>query len=61
MNDVQVGQKRYQMPPADGVTLAHNLTVADVERSAQFYATVFGSARQTQAVSWRSVLASLQQ
>ncbi len=42
MNDVQVGQKSYQMPPADGLTVAHNLTVADVERSAQFYATVFG-------------------
>jgi predicted enzyme related to lactoylglutathione lyase len=42
MNDVQVGQKSYQMPPVDGLTLAHNLTVADVEQSAQFYATVFG-------------------
>ena len=42
MTDILVGEKRYRMPPADGLTIAHNLTVADPERSAQFYATVFG-------------------
>ena len=30
------------MPPQDGFTVALFLTVADIERSAQFYETVFG-------------------
>ena len=42
MNQVQVEQKNYQMPPQDGFTVALFLTVADVERSARFYETVFG-------------------
>jgi predicted enzyme related to lactoylglutathione lyase len=42
MNEVQVEQKNYQMPPQDGFTVAHFLTVSDVERSARFYETVFG-------------------
>jgi Glyoxalase/Bleomycin resistance protein/Dioxygenase superfamily len=42
MNQVQVDQKSYQMPPQNGFTVAHFLTVADIERSARFYETVFG-------------------
>ncbi|MEW6436532.1 MAG: VOC family protein [Pseudomonadota bacterium] len=42
MTEVQVDRKTYQMPPQDGFTVAHFLTVADIERSAQFYARVFG-------------------
>src|ERR1700676_3009500 len=42
MNQVPVEQKSYQMPPQDGFTVAHFLTVADVERSLRFYETVFG-------------------
>ncbi len=42
MNQVQVGQKSYQMPPEDGFTVAYFLTVADIERSARFYEDVFG-------------------
>ena len=42
MNQVQVEQKSYQMPPQDGFTVALFLTVADIERSARFYETVFG-------------------
>ena len=42
MNQVQVEQKSYQMPPQDGFTVAHFLTVADIERSARFYEGVFG-------------------
>jgi predicted enzyme related to lactoylglutathione lyase len=42
MNQVEVEQKSYQMPPQDGFTVAHFLTVADIERSARFYETVFG-------------------
>src|SRR3974377_572422 len=42
MNQVQVGQESYQMPPQDGFTIAHFITVADVERSLRFYEKVFG-------------------
>ena len=42
MNPVQVEQKNYRMPPQDGFSIAHFLTVADIERSARFYETVFG-------------------
>ncbi|HEX4179140.1 MAG TPA: VOC family protein [Rhizomicrobium sp.] len=41
MSGVQVEQKSYQMPPRDGFTVAHFLTVADIERSARFYEKVF--------------------
>jgi predicted enzyme related to lactoylglutathione lyase len=41
MNQVQVEQKSYQMPPQDGFSVSHFLTVADVERSLRFYETVF--------------------
>src|SRR5579862_746149 len=43
MNQGQVEQKTYQMPPKDGISVAHFLTVADIERSLRFYETVFGS------------------
>jgi catechol 2,3-dioxygenase-like lactoylglutathione lyase family enzyme len=42
MDQVQVGQKSYEMPPREGFTASHFLTVADIERSARFYETVFG-------------------
>ena len=42
MNQVEVEQKNYQMPPQDGFTIAHFLTVSDIERSVRFYETVFG-------------------
>jgi predicted enzyme related to lactoylglutathione lyase len=42
MSEVQVEQETYQMPPQDGFSVAHFLTVADIERSARFYETVFG-------------------
>jgi predicted enzyme related to lactoylglutathione lyase len=41
-SQVQVEHKNYQMPPQDGFTIAYFLTVADIERSARFYQTVFG-------------------
>ena len=44
MSEVQVEQKNYQMPPQDGFTIAHFLTVSDIERSARFYERVFGGA-----------------
>ena len=43
MNQVQVEQKSYQMPPRDGFSVAHFLTVANIERSARYYEKVFGA------------------
>jgi catechol 2,3-dioxygenase-like lactoylglutathione lyase family enzyme len=42
MSQVQVDEKIYHMPPVDGFTVAHFLTVADIERSLRFYEKVFG-------------------
>jgi catechol 2,3-dioxygenase-like lactoylglutathione lyase family enzyme len=42
MNTVQIEQKSYEMPPRDGFTVAHFLTVADIDRSLRFSETVFG-------------------
>ncbi len=33
MNAVQVEQKSYEMPPREGISIAHFLTVADIGRS----------------------------
>jgi len=41
-NGVQIEQKSYEMPPREGISIAHFLTVADINRSARFYETVFG-------------------
>src|SRR6201997_4504271 len=41
-NGVQIEGKSYEMPPREGFTVAHFLTVADIDRSARFYETVFG-------------------
>jgi predicted enzyme related to lactoylglutathione lyase len=41
MNSVPAEQTSYEMPPRVGFTVAHFLTVADIERSASFYETVF--------------------
>ncbi len=43
MNQVQDEQTSYQMPLQDGFTVAHFLTVADIERSARFCEKVFGA------------------
>src|SRR6516162_11234747 len=42
MDEVLVEQTSYGMPPKEGFTVAHFLTVADMERSVEFYAKVFG-------------------
>jgi predicted enzyme related to lactoylglutathione lyase len=42
MSEPPVEQEKFQMPPEHGFTVAHFLTVADIERSARFYETVFG-------------------
>jgi catechol 2,3-dioxygenase-like lactoylglutathione lyase family enzyme len=43
MNDVRVDQKTYEMPPREGISIAHFLTVGDIDRSTTFYETVFGA------------------
>jgi predicted enzyme related to lactoylglutathione lyase len=42
ISSVQIEQKSYEMPPRDGISVAHFLTVADIDRSLRFYETVFG-------------------
>jgi hypothetical protein len=42
MGSVQIEQKSYEMPPREGISIAHFLTVADIERSARYYEKVFG-------------------
>ncbi len=42
MSQVEVEQQSFQMPPQEGFSIAHFLTVANIERSARFYETVFG-------------------
>src|ERR1700749_4523825 len=43
MSNVQIEQKSYEMPPRAGISVAHFLTVKDIERSARYYETVFGA------------------
>jgi catechol 2,3-dioxygenase-like lactoylglutathione lyase family enzyme len=43
MNSVQIEQKSYEMPPQEGISIAHFLAVANIERSARYYETVFGA------------------
>ena len=43
MSSAKSEQKSYEMPPRDGFTVAHFLTVADIDRSARFYEKVFGA------------------
>ena len=43
MDQVQVEQQSFQMPPVEGITVAHFITVADIDRSAGFYEKVFGA------------------
>ena len=42
MDSGEIEQKQYEMPPRDGFTVAHFITVADIDRSARFYERVFG-------------------
>ena len=41
MKSAKVEQQSYEMPPRKGISIAHFLTVADIDRSARFYETVF--------------------
>ena len=43
MSGVNVEQKSYEMPPKDGISIAQFLTVADINRSLDYYEKVFGA------------------
>ncbi len=43
MSREQTEQKSYEMPPREGLTVTHFITVADIERSARYYEKVFGA------------------
>src|SRR4051812_22215569 len=41
MNTAQAKQNSYEMPPREGISIAHFLTVADIDRSVRYYEKVF--------------------
>ncbi len=41
MSTVKIEAQSYEMPPRSGITIAHFLTVADIDRSLRFYEKVF--------------------
>jgi predicted enzyme related to lactoylglutathione lyase len=43
MDEVNIDQSSYQMPPKEGISVAHFLTVADLQRTVDFYSKVFGA------------------
>src|ERR1700679_2870929 len=43
MSAVRIEQKSYEMPPSEGFTVTHFITVADIDRSADFYEKIFGA------------------
>jgi putative intracellular protease/amidase/predicted enzyme related to lactoylglutathione lyase len=51
IESVRVGQKSYEMPPREGISIAHFLIVADIDRSLRFYETVFGGRALSQGDS----------
>jgi predicted enzyme related to lactoylglutathione lyase len=42
MGRVPIERRSYEMPPHDGFIVTHFITVADIDRSADFYEKVFG-------------------
>jgi hypothetical protein len=40
---VQIYERSYEMPPREGMSIAHFLTIANIERSARYYERVFGA------------------
>jgi putative intracellular protease/amidase/catechol 2,3-dioxygenase-like lactoylglutathione lyase family enzyme len=43
MNGVQIEQESYEMPPRKGISIAHFLTVTNIDRSLDYYEKVFGA------------------
>jgi putative intracellular protease/amidase/catechol 2,3-dioxygenase-like lactoylglutathione lyase family enzyme len=42
-NSIQIEGNSYEMPPRDGISVAHFITVADIDRSLNYYEKVFGA------------------
>jgi predicted enzyme related to lactoylglutathione lyase len=42
VSNVQVEKETYEMPPREGISIAHFLTVADIHRSLKYYEKIFG-------------------
>ncbi len=42
MSSVQIERKSYETAPRDGFSVTHFITVADIDRSVDFYEKVFG-------------------
>ena len=40
---VKMEDQSYEMPPKEGISIAHFLTVKDIQRSLDYYARVFGA------------------
>ena len=40
---VRVEEKSYEMPPKEGLSIAHFITVTDIQRSCDYYEKVFGA------------------
>jgi predicted enzyme related to lactoylglutathione lyase len=38
---VQIDQKSYEMPPREGMSIAHFITVTDIQRSLNYYEKIF--------------------
>jgi predicted enzyme related to lactoylglutathione lyase len=51
MNPAEAEQKGPELHPRDGLTVTYFLTVADIDRSADFYARVFGGRIQSRGDS----------
>lgn len=43
MSSIRVEQESYEMPPRERLSIAHFLTVSDIEKSARYYENVFGA------------------
>ena len=43
INGVQIDGKSYEMPPREGISIAHFLTVTDIDRSLNYYEKIFGA------------------
>src|SRR5246500_2112411 len=43
MSGVQIDGKSYEMPPREGISIAHFLTVTDIDRSLNYYEKIFGA------------------
>jgi hypothetical protein len=54
MNTVQIGQNSYEMPPREGISVAHFLTVADIE-SGKTCGETTGANKHTCSMPWASV------